>query len=711
MFGTTMEFDAPRGLYTFRGMFGVNFRGFIRNTVLGDKKANLLFRELSFKEIVIDSFFLLELREILERITTGEYGFTSWVNVKALQELLDIIQTKTWISPNNSLEGEVRFVLNRERINKVFATPPRDFQEIFYDTYERVKNDLEYKGLLTDAATGTGKTYMGLSIAEGCDADIVLIIAMNANLETTWLKTIVEDEDGFYREKNKREDVYTASDYYSGKPYNGQKFILFNYEAIDKLNTFIGKYSRSNIVLVVDEVHNFTSLSSSRRENLLSLVNISKTKNAILLSGTPIKASALEIIPYLEIIDPKFNKTVEARFKKLYSSPNYILKQCIPIRYGQISVKIEKAVLELKPIEFKTIEIKLANGEEYTLKSIKEKMVAYIDKRSKELADNLDLYINTYNVLVDKARKSSALPVSAWIEYENNFKLVGEYYEKRQLMFHTDVIKATNDFEKTIILPVLKGEEKDKFKEASVILKYPMLKIRGETLGRIVLGARIECHNDMASHFDYSILNSTMAKSIVMTSYVKIAETVIDRCKKQGFNPVGVFGDNTKLATKLINSFIDDKDVDPLVGTFKSISTGHHLVVANLVLLMDLPFRTYLLDQALARVHRMGQKEDVIAIYTKLDTGEEYNINSRNIDILKWAKNAIEEITGNAIKGLDFDKGLVLDVIEGMESMNKTLFVKMENEVYEMIAVDEGHKSLAKISIVPNKFKRKLLNW
>lgn len=711
MFGTTMEFDAPRGIYTFRGMFGVNFRGFIRNTVLGDKKANLLFRELSFKEIVIDSFFLLELREILERITTGEYGFTSWVNVKALQELLDIIQTKTWISPNNSIEGEVKFVLNRERINKVFATPPRDFQEIFYDTYEKVKNELDYRGLLTDAATGTGKTYMGLSIAEGCDADIVLIIAMNANLETTWLKTIVEDEDGFYREKNKREDVYTASDYYSGKPYNGQKFILFNYEAIDKLNSFIGKYSRSNIVLVVDEVHNFTSLSSSRRENLLSLVSISKTKNAILLSGTPIKASALEIIPYLEIIDPKFNKTVEARFKKLYSSPNYILKQCIPIRYGQISVKIEKAVLELKPIEFKTIEIKLANGEEYTLKSIKEKMVAYIDKRSKEIADNLDLYINTYNVLVDKARKSSALPVGAWIEYENNFKLVGEYYEKRQLMFHTDVIKATNDFEKTIILPVLKGEEKDKFKEASVILKYPMLKIRGETLGRIVLGARIECHNDMASHFDYSILNSTMAKSIVMTSYVKIAETVIDRCKKQGFNPVGVFGDNTKLATKLINSFIDDKDVDPLVGTFKSISTGHHLVVANLVLLMDLPFRTYLLDQALARVHRMGQKEDVIAIYTKLDTGEEYNINSRNIDILKWAKNAIEEITGNAIKGLDFDKGLVLDVIEGMESMNKKLFVKIENEVYEMIAGDEGYKSLAKISIVPNKFKRKLLNW
>jgi len=711
MFGTTMEYDAAREIYTFRGMFGVNFRGFIRNTVLGDKKANLLFRELSFKEIVIDSFFLLELREILERITTGTYGFTSWVNVKALQELLDIIQTKTWLSPNNSIAGEVKFVLNRERINKVFATPPRDFQEIFYDTYERVKNDLDYRGLLTDAATGTGKTYMGLSIAEGCDADIILIIAMNANLETTWLKTIVNDEDNFYRVKNKRENVYTASDYYSGKQYDGQKFMLFNYEAIDKLNDFIGKYSRSNIVLIVDEVHNFTSLSSSRRENLLKLVNISKTKNAVLLSGTPIKASALEIIPYLEIIDPKFNKVVEARFKKLYSSPNYILKQCIPIRYGQISVKIEKAVLELKPIDFKTIEIKLPNGEEYTLKSIKEKMIVYIDRRSKELADNVDFYINTYNILVDKARKSSALPVSAWMEYENNFKLVGEYYEKRQLMFHTDVIKAVNDFERIIILPVLKGEEKDKFKEASVILKYPMLKIRGEALGRIVLGARIDCHNDMASHFDYSILNSTAAKSIVMTSYIKIAETVLDRCKKQGFNPVGVFGDNTKEGTRLINSFVDDKDVDPLVGTFKSISTGHHLVVADLVLLMDLPFRTYLLDQALARVHRMGQTKDVVAIYTKLDTGEEYNINSRNIDILKWAKAAIEEITGNSIKGLDFDKGLVIDVLEGMESMSTGMFIKMENEVYEMVAGAEGYKALGNIYLNPIKFKKNLLNW
>ena len=85
---------------------------------------------------------------------------------------------------------------------------------------------------------------------------------------------------------------------------------------------------------------------------------------------------------------------------------------------------------------------------------------------------------------------------------------------------------------------------------------------------------------------------------------------------------------------------------------------------------MDVPFRTYILDQSIARVYRMGQKNIVHILYTKLDTGEDYNSNRRNIDILKWAKDAVEEITGNTIKGLDFDKGkeIANDIAAGLEN-------------------------------------------
>jgi hypothetical protein len=197
-----------------------------------------------------------------------------------------------------------------------------------------------------------------------------------------------------------------------------------------------------------------------------------------------------------------------------------------------------------------------------------------------------------------------------------------------------------------------------------------MLKVRGEVLGKVVLGARIECHKEMAKVLNYEILNSTSAKSIIMSSYIDVCEAAYNASKKAGFNPVKIYGEETKNQTANISKFIEDDKTDPAIGTYKSISTGHHLVVADLVLLMDVPFRTYTLDQAIARVYRMGQKNIVHILYTKLDTGEDYNINSRNIDILKWAKDAVEEITGNTIKGLDFDKGkeIANDIAAGLEN-------------------------------------------
>ena len=67
-----------------------------------------------------------------------------------------------------------------------------------------------------------------------------------------------------------------------------------------------------------------------------------------------------------------------------------------------------------------------------------------------------------------------------------------------------------------------------------------------------------------------------------------------------------------------------------------SLFTNSDFVVGSIKSLEDL----YNIDVLIKAFH---------ILYTKLDTGEDYNINSRNIDILKWAKDAVEEITGNII--------------------------------------------------------------
>ena len=675
----TYKYDEKTKVYTFTSNFGINFRGFIMNSIVGRKKFDLLFRNLNFKEIVIDSFFLLELNEICKYIINGEAPFSTWVNQRAIKALHELIMKETWLNPDE-YEFHNAFRLNMDLLDKTMKVKPLEFQKKAYVEYEYFKNNLGYNGMLLDAATGTGKSFLGISLSIALESEIVVMVVMNVSIDATWKKALLRESFFNSDFEPQESDIYTSADYYNGKPYSGQKYVIFNYEAINKLNLFIGKFKYRKITVIVDEVHNFTA-DNKRKNELLELANLTNSKDIILLSGTPIKSSTLELIPYLELIDPKFTPVVKNRFQKIYGSPNNILKRCTPIRYGMMSTRIEKTELNLEPVEYKTITVTLPDGDMYTLKHIKEEMIKYIDIRSKEIEENLWKYKSVYMQLLEKVKFSSRLPEMTWAEYKNDFDLVCEYYIKRQLMFHGDLIKRVNDFERTIIIADLKGDEKKQFKEAAVILKYPMLKIRGEVLGIVVLGNRIKCHKEMAKTIDYNILDSTVAKGIVMTSYVEIADAAVEKLKKQKFIPATIYGDNTKQSARTISDFIEKEDINPLVGTYKSISTGLHLVVANMIILLDLPFRTYMLDQAIARVHRMGQTRQVIAMYTVLDTGEEYNINSRNIDILKWSKDAIEEITGHLVQGLDFEKGKDLDLSideDGLE--NDFVIPEIESE-------------------------------
>ena len=660
--GIITSYDESKLRYTFRGYFGVRFVGIIKRKILSDKKIKQLFIKISTTEITIDSFFILELREMLNEIINGDYGYNFDVNVRAIKSLIKKIDTDTWLAKKHNNE----FKLNYEKINKKFSTLPLDFQKIAYSEYEYKKNALGQKGMLTDSATGTGKTFLGLTISEGCDVDVNIFIVMKKNIDTVWYKTMVEDPDNFFTIKNKPEDIYTSNDF-SIKEYNNEKYILVHYEALDKLKAMLSLLKNKSVSIVVDEVHNFTSLDSNRKKLLIEICETSKSDDIILLSGTPIKGSTLEIIPYLEILDPKFTPRVMIKYKALYGSPNYILKQCMQTRYKDISVKITKNELKLEPIEYRTLNVTINNGNDYTLENVRIKMKEFSERRTKEIDDKLPEYKNTYTTLLSKVKANSKVSEILWKRYSDDFVAVGYYAKRRLLQQYPDVVKRVNTFEKFNILPYLDGQDKKDFREASVILKYPKLKIAGEMLGNVFMRLRMECHRDMAKAIDYSLIDSSLAKTIIMSAYTDIISAVNEKVIKDGYTPATVYGKETKNISSIIESFISNPDVNPLTGTYPSISTGHHLVVANIVLLLDLPFRPYLLDQAIARVNRMGQTKQVIVIYTKLNTGEDYNINSRNIDILKWAKNTVEEITGSEITDMDFENGDTIDIVDTLE--------------------------------------------
>jgi hypothetical protein len=72
-------------------------------------------------------------------------------------------------------------------------------------------------------------------------------------------------------------------------------------------------------MIIVDEMHFFRNMNGSRVGELLKLKQVTKCKDTLLMSGTPIKALATEIIPALMMIDPMFSKEAAVIYNRLFN--------------------------------------------------------------------------------------------------------------------------------------------------------------------------------------------------------------------------------------------------------------------------------------------------------------------------------------------------------------------------------------------------------
>ena len=174
-----------------------------------------------------------------------------------------------------------------------------------------------------------------------------------------------------------------------------------------------------------------------------------------------------------------------------------------------------------------------------------------------------------------------------------------------------------------------------------------MLKIQGETLGRILGGKRIECHVAMVPHVDWvGIVESTQKKTIMFTSFVEALETSEAHVRKLGMTPIAVYGKTSNELASIVKRFDKEPKLNPLLATYASLATAVRLTMADTMLILNSPFRSYILEQAIARIYRIGQDSQTVVYTAVLDTGEAPNISTRSADILAWSQAMVEEITG-----------------------------------------------------------------
>jgi SNF2 family DNA or RNA helicase len=613
-----------------------------------------MFKHSYGSTLVFQKFFALEFFYILDVIINASKTRSSINHLKAVQN--ELIQN-TWLS-----------LLNKPfppRINyaklKNMSFTPLAYQMNFIKKYDYTLPRYNLRGMLLAADPGTGKTFTGLAIAECLEADKVIVICPKPAVGRVWVKSCTgSPQQGCVF--NRPQTCWTKE---SGVEYNNERFAIFHYEALGTALELVNQLQGSNTMIILDESHNLNEISSSRTKKFIELCSNIRTKDILLMTGTPIKALSLELIPMLKSIDPLFNNETLDAFKKMYAGEVQGTTAILTRRYNIVSYKVSKQSVStgsdttnslLEPIH-EDIKITIPNGRDYTLSNIAIDMAEYTAKRVNELSQELPEANNFFNDCVELIRKKIQDPSLSRADYNRNkeefdryiesLNLVKLAYKKGSLYTVTEEMKYCSNYEKTTILPNLPPDYKEKFIHAKTLVKYLKLKVRGECLGRVLGRKRIDAFRDLINEIPFKrIIDTTQKKTVIFTTYSEVIDAALLKLKRLSYNPIAVYGKFTQNLTAIVTTFEKEQDVNPLVATYASLSTAVPLIMADTMIIVNPPFRQYVMDQTIARIHRLGASTQTRIFNILLDTGEEPNISTRTINIMQWSKDQVSSILG-----------------------------------------------------------------
>lgn len=612
--------------------------------------ATYMFTSISRASFVVESFFALELYHLLDELTKRR-GLGS--NYRALTAIKEGLLENTWLA---NTQRSVKDRLNFDRLREL-NYKPLDFQERFLRTYSQAVEQYGLKGMLLSGTAGSGKTFTTLALGHCLEADHIVVFCPKNAVERVWEANVLS--------VFKEEQSYWF--YYSKQPYEGQRVAIYHYEALDKALDNLEIYKGKKVLVILDESHNLNELNAKRTQRFITFCQEVEADDVVLASGTPIKATALETVPLLKTVDPKFTDDVMSRFKKIFAGDVNKATAIIAQRLAVVSFKVEKAELKLEPPIFKNLPVKIPNGEEYTLEAVGAQMRRFVEERRSYYAKHFREYKETYERCLEAAKPEIfARGRTAQAEFErylSSIKKVQVAHESGALSSVRELIVEVNTYERDTIIPALPSSDMVKdFKEAKTVVKYVKLKIQGECLGRVLGHLRIQAHVDMVPHIDYvGVLETTRKKTVIFTSYVEALRVCEAYLKDIDLNPITVYGDNTNVLAQTIKRFERDETLNPLIATYASLSTAVPLVMADTLIMLNAPYRDYILQQAVSRIHRLGADTQTYVYTAVLDTGDKPNISSRNFDILKWSQEQIEVIMQiESPFKVDYEKGDVL---------------------------------------------------
>ena len=590
------------------------------------KKADMTVKYLKFPV-----FFSLEIAMILEDLG-------SYYCVPYYMKMAKAIRTKTWVK-NLHVPVEKK-AIDLSRLSNIRYTL-KPYQQDFIEMYPTVKSRFNLNGYLLSFDQGLGKTLTATALAECLNKEQVVIVCPNS-LKENWAYEIKEYFFKYTDEKLWREEVYVhgAKNYIKTK---NTKYIIVNLEAIPAVYGLID--SKKDSIIIVDEMHNVRNMKGKRTVELIDLKNKLGKPDVLLMSGTPIKALPNEIVPSLMMIDPLFTDEVADLYNKCFNVDGTGTKEIVNARFGMVMHrKTKKEVLQLPEKRLHTKNFRLKGSDIYLTQVVKDDVrkvfhVLYDTelRNSKELQQN---YIN----MINKYHKAPHGEYKEYMKYvEHPFEEYHEAYLERMKKFVDLYVKPN------IYYPV----DLKNFKEAETAYLRMKERAMGKALGQIMHPRRkemfIQLYEQNKEEIIDMIQNATK-KTVIFSTLLEVVHYISDDLKKHGVGNVKIVGGSGD-RMKLIQQFKNNEDIEVLLATSQTLSTGVTLTEANQMFFFGTPWRSADYNQCCDRIYRIGQNTDVDIYNVLLDTGKDLNLSTRMNDILNWSddmfNNMIEGESGN----------------------------------------------------------------
>lgn len=647
------------------GIPGLRFSKDIYNAWKTSKITNNMFTSVSRSSVKFPKFYAIEVLYILEHLLESRRTFTGR---RTLQRIAEELVRSTWLHNIGASQFKPR--LNYKALDDLTVTLfPYQFN--FLQNYDRTTFEYNLIGMLMDVAPGGGKTISNFALGHTLGADTRIYVVPKNSVHDVWIKTVktvFRDKQEFWHSLSGEE------------PRPGIKHYIVHFDYLEKFLEFAkrNKNAFGHVFIALDESHNFNE-TSARTSFFIDLCQTTNARDVVHASGTPFKAMGSEAITLLKTVTNDFTAEVEQGFRKLFGKEAKKALNILANRIGIVSFKVLKDEVETPGVDYFETKVGLKNGGDYTLLAVRDKMSKFIEERLEYYRQGMKEYERLYETCMNlhgHTLGSNNAAKTAFAMYKSYIERIRKGYDPVTMK---DMVMYCNRYELKTIVPSLPERYRKPFLNVRAIIKYVDLKVMGEALSQVLGKLRVQCHLDMLPFMPLDeIIDNAKSKTVIFTSYVEVVKELDSLLQQAGYKPLLVFGDTNKDLPDMTKKFEADQDANPMIATFKSLSTAVPLTMASSAVFTNSPFRDYERTQTVARIDRVGQKHRCSVYDMFLDTGTEPNISTRSKDILQWSRDQVAAILG----------------VQTPDDLEASLEALVENP---MASVKDGEKFMARL--------------